>query len=143
RRPPRSTLFPYTTLFRSPGPAAPAVIAPQMYQPPRPGLSPYLNLTRGGRAGGGAGISAVDYYNFVRPAQQALGSYVGRQPGAYNPAARYGGIGLDPDVQLDPNTSLRPAGTPTAFMNYGRYFNSMGTIGLGVRPQQQQHAPTT
>src|SRR5437870_4756773 len=80
-----------------PGPSAPAVNAPQMYQPPRPGLSPYLNLTRGARGGAG-GIGAVDYYNFVRPAQQSLGSYVGRQPGPFNPANRYGGIGLDPDV---------------------------------------------
>src|SRR6266403_4286747 len=29
RRPPRSTLFPYTTLFRSPGPAVPRTLPPQ------------------------------------------------------------------------------------------------------------------
>src|SRR5437588_8903389 len=60
RRPPRSTLFPYTTLFRSgrspadptPGPAR----APPPHHPPRP---PPERRTRGGRgerrAGGGVG----------------------------------------------------------------------------------------
>src|SRR5438477_9019664 len=37
RRPPRSTLFPYTTLFRSPpGPAAPEHAGEAVYSPPPP-----------------------------------------------------------------------------------------------------------
>src|ERR1017187_5309449 len=37
RRPPRSTLFPYTTLFRSPGvPASPGLVVPGDPPPPPP-----------------------------------------------------------------------------------------------------------
>jgi hypothetical protein len=50
---------------------------------------------------------------------------------------------LEPEVQVDPSTSLRPAGTPSAFMNTGRYFNSMGTIGTVNPPQQQQQQRPT
>src|SRR5258707_6840186 len=35
RRPPRSTLFPYTTLFRSPGVKRTATLARQGHKPPR------------------------------------------------------------------------------------------------------------
>src|SRR3712207_8196188 len=48
RRPPRSTLFPYTTLFRSHGPATPAAGAPAPARQPRapassPGRPPALS----------------------------------------------------------------------------------------------------
>lgn len=109
----------------------------QQYQPPRPGLSPYLNLTRGANTGFGA----VDYYNFVRPAQQANQQYVGRP---YGPYGGFGGrFNVDPDVQLDSDSVLRSAGTPTAFMNYGRYFNSMGTIGVGYGRGQSGRTQTS
>ncbi|MFL5327516.1 MAG: hypothetical protein ACJ8C4_01265 [Gemmataceae bacterium] len=124
-------------LGRYPTPNNPATM-PQPYRSPRPGLNPYLNLSRGGN-----GLNAVDYYNFVRPAEQSLGWYSGRQPGPYTPSYRYGGTTLEPEVQVDPSTSLRPAGTPSAFMNTGRYFNSMGTIGAVTQPQQQQQQQRT
>ena len=108
------------------------------YRPPRPGLNPYLNLFSGA-----GGLNAVDYYNYVRPAQQSLGSYVGRQPGPYTAAQRYGSMGviMEPEVQLEPGTSLRTAGTSSAFMNTGRYFNSMGTIGTPLQVQQITQQP--
>jgi len=99
---------------------------------PRPGLSPYLNLTRGATNG----LNAVDYYNFVRPAQQSLGLYSGRQIGPYSTATRYGQLGIEPDVQIRPDSVLKSAGSPTTFSNTGTYFNSLGTI--GTTPQQQQ-----
>src|SRR5688572_31819120 len=54
RRPPRSTLFPYTTLFRSP-PPAPAPSAPRCAgTPPRPGpAGPPPPLPGGGSPAGG------------------------------------------------------------------------------------------
>jgi hypothetical protein len=103
----------------------------QPYVPPQPLLSPYLNLIRGT---GGANISAIDYYNFVRPGQQSLGSYAGRQYGAapgFGGAAgsRYG-YNVDPETGLA--TNARPAGAPAVFLNYGSYFNRLGTIGTGA-----------
>src|SRR2546430_9021377 len=56
RRPPRSTLFPYTTLFRSPhrGPRAGSVVLdPAALAPPRPGARPV-------RGHGGARPRGVD-----------------------------------------------------------------------------------
>lgn len=108
-----------------------------------PPLSPYLNLLNGP---GGPG---VNYYNFVRPQLQL-------QQQQY-----YGGGGgitaIDPyplatDLTLDPTGRLpRSSGLPIAFMNYGPYFNSMGTIGLAnrggqpaaARPGQTASATTT
>src|SRR3712207_7964595 len=49
RRPPRSTLFPYTTLFRSP---ARVGVHPRRRGGPQPAL-PAREGRRGGRAGGG------------------------------------------------------------------------------------------
>src|SRR6266705_5054652 len=46
RRPPRSTLFPYTTLFRSPAPGQPG---------PRPTARPVAGARAAGTAGAGAG----------------------------------------------------------------------------------------
>lgn len=119
--------------------AQPSVAPVQPFSPMRPPLSPYLNLFRGGTGG----ISAIDYFNFVLPAQQATGSYVGRVPGSsFRP-----GVGftpsLDPDVLLEPASSLRPAGIPSVFQNTGGYFNSMGTIGMAGRSRmaQQQQTP--
>src|SRR5436189_4120810 len=45
RRPPRSTLFPYTTLFRSPH------RSPARHEHPRPGADPLLRVLRGDRSG--------------------------------------------------------------------------------------------
>src|SRR3712207_8221717 len=47
RRPPRSTLFPYTTLFRSPRLGRPAKSQPRAARPPRP--QPQLGPQRGSR----------------------------------------------------------------------------------------------
>src|SRR3712207_8297375 len=51
RRPPRSTLFPYTTLFRSPGPAP----VPARVRPSRPGSAPSCRGSRPARASARAG----------------------------------------------------------------------------------------
>lgn len=100
----------------------------QPFQPPRPQLSPYLNLIRGNTAG----FSAVDYYNFVRPAQQAVGAFAGRPLGSAPPFGGGGRFGLtvDPDTGLA--STARPTGAPGVFMNYGSYFNRLGTIGPGA-----------
>lgn len=106
------------------------------FVPPRPALSPYLNLIRGNNFGG---IGAIDYFNFVRPAQQANGSFVGRplgQNGPYNRTGFGGGLILDPETNLAATT--RGAGGPATFLNYGGYFNRLGTIGQGFRTGQQQ-----
>src|SRR3712207_7127895 len=50
RRPPRSTLFPYTTLFRSPVLRGPA---------PEAGECPLLRHRRGGPRGGAEGVPAL------------------------------------------------------------------------------------
>jgi hypothetical protein len=117
-------------------------VVPQVnqYRPPRPGLSPYLNLYRGSTGGFRGGVGAVDYYNFVRPAQQSLGSYSGRQMGPYSPAGRYGDVTIDSAAQLPPETVTHSAGTVSTFNNTQPYFNSMGTIGSAV-PVQQQRPP--
>ena len=115
-----------------------APVAPNtmnQYRPPRPGLNPYLNLYRG--TGGIGGVGAVDYYNFVRPAQQSLGMYAGRQMGPYNPSGRYGYFTQE-NEQLPPETVTHSAGSAATFMNTGPYFNSMNTIGPGAAMQQQQ-----
>src|SRR5260370_4852925 len=52
RRPPRSTLFPYTTLFRSPGPRS-----GDRYRHPCLGLPPPCRVLLRGRAGDG-GLAA-------------------------------------------------------------------------------------
>ncbi|MBX7105037.1 MAG: hypothetical protein K1X57_13205 [Gemmataceae bacterium] len=126
------------TIQGFPAPTGPAPIAQQM-QPSRPVLSPYLNLFRGA---GGGGISAVDYYNFVRPAEQTAGSFIGRP---FGQSVGPGGRGIANTV--DPETGLqsyaRPAGTPSAFMNTGGYFNRMGSIGMAGRaPQAQTSTPS-
>ena len=66
-------------------PDTPTGPLPAPYIPPQPQLNPYLNLLRGT----GGGISAIDYYNFVRPAQQSLGSYAGRRFSAIQAAATW------------------------------------------------------
>src|SRR5437763_7265619 len=48
RRPPRSTLFPYTTLFRSPRPANRA--AGRQLRPPSPQRRPFPTISRSARA---------------------------------------------------------------------------------------------
>src|SRR3712207_7259995 len=53
RRPPRSTLFPYTTLFRSPA-ALPHVVRAE--RPPPPRRERAHRGADGGRAGGGRGL---------------------------------------------------------------------------------------
>ncbi len=96
------------------------------YVSPQPRLSPYLNLLRGSNR---SGISAIDYYNSVRPGQQSLGSYSGRPLGsAPNFGGRFGGA-VDPESGLQ--ASGRAAGTPAVFQSYGSYFNRLGTIGAG------------
>ncbi len=106
---------------------------PQAYGTPGsmagPPLSPYLNLLNG--PGNNAG---VNYYNFVRPQlqlqqQQQFGG--GGTIGAIDPYP------LASDITLDPTGRLpRSTGLPVAFMNYGPYFNSMGTIGVANRGGQ-------
>src|SRR3712207_8211862 len=56
RRPPRSTLFPYTTLFRSPAPA-----------PPPPRSSPRAALSRRARRGRIAGPPRSGRWRAARP----------------------------------------------------------------------------
>ncbi len=98
----------------------------EQYIPPQPRLSPYLNLLRGSSRGG---LSAIDYYNIVRPGQQSLGSYSGRPMGAAPGfGGRFGGA-VDPETGLQ--ASGRSAGTPAVFQSYGNYFNRLGTIGAG------------
>lgn len=103
-------------------------------QAPRPQLSPYLNLVRG--FGNGGGLTAIDYYNFVRPAEQATGSYTGRAVGLpLGVAGRSLPSAVDPETGLQ--SATRAAGTPSAFMNYGSYFNRLGSIGTGGRAAAQ------
>jgi hypothetical protein len=88
---------------------------------PGPVLSPYLNLLNG------RGNPAVNYYNFVQPnlqmqQQQQMGGGYGFAP--LDPYGLAFDIGNDPTKRLP-----APTGLPTAFMNYGGSFNSMGTIG--------------
>jgi hypothetical protein len=119
--------------FPAPGMGGAAVVPQQQFAPASPPpLSPYLNLARGFNRGGG--LSAIDYYNFVRPITQPTGPVV--SSGGTGMAFPYNrpAANLDPSVQLTPDAVLRPAGTPGAFMNYGGYFNRMGTIGFGARP---------
>ena len=108
-------------------------IPTQPFSNSRPTLSPYLNLFRGGNV---SGLAGIDYYNFVRPAQQLEGAFIGRQPGQ-GAVDRFGRGVVDQataDQDLFLNPAARPAGTPAAFMNTGGYFNRMGSIGMGVRP---------
>lgn len=121
------------------GPSTGGPVINQGPPPTRSPISPYLNLNRNS-LGGGGGVSAIDYYNFVRPGTQTYGNNYG-PPGVGT--APYGrqGAGIDSDVRLDSDTTLRSAGNiPSAFNNYGRYFNSMGTIGSGQRGGPQQPA---
>lgn len=99
----------------------------QPYLPPQPQLNPYLNLLRGTNRGG---FGAIDYYNFVRPGQQAIGSYSGRAYGASPGFGGRSGANIDPETGLA--TSVRSAGVPASFQNYGSYFNRLGTIGPGT-----------
>jgi hypothetical protein len=127
-RPLLRTLLPAVALLAAVGPAAAQYPYPyptqgygQGYRPSSP-LSPYLNLL-----GGPSNNAAVNYYNFVRPnlqLQQAQQMY----GGGIAPLDTYS---LASDITLDPTKALpRSTGLPTAFMNYGGYFNSMGTIGV-------------
>src|SRR3712207_8294437 len=59
RRPPRSTLFPYTTLFRSRRGRARRRRRDDDRRPPRPPLHP-ARCRRRGRAAGGRAVDAVD-----------------------------------------------------------------------------------
>jgi len=120
---------------------------PQAYGTPPgglagPPLSPYLNLQNG------RGNPAVNYYNFVQPQLQL-------QQQQYYGGGSTGITAIDPyplatDITLDPTGRLpRSTGLPVAFMNYGPYFNSMGTIGVATRGQPagagrtgQQATPT-
>jgi hypothetical protein len=116
--------------FPSQSPIQP--VPSQPFSNSRPALSPYLNLFRGGNVGG---LGGIDYYNFVRPAQQLEGAFIGRLPGQF--AVERFGRGMVDQATADQdylNPAARPAGTPSAFMNTGGYFNRMGSIGMGVRP---------
>jgi hypothetical protein len=118
------------------GPAAaqyPYPYPPQNYgspagSPAGPVLSPYLNLLNGP-----TGNAGVNYYNFVRPQlqlqqqQQVFGG--GGTIAAIDPYPLASEIVLDPTGRLPRSTGL-----PAAFMNYGPYFNSMGTIGRAGPP---------
>jgi hypothetical protein len=106
-----------------------------------PVLSPYLNL-RNGR-----GSPAVNYYNFVQPNLQLQQQQLYGGGGGVAPLDPYG---LATDLSADPTKALpRATGLPTAFMNYGGYYNSMGTIGVANNRGGQQGpggrapAPTT
>jgi hypothetical protein len=124
-------------------PSMPAGPLPAQQQPafqgPRPVLSPYLNLFAGGVGGG---FSAVDYFNLVRPAQQASGSFIGRPMGAQMAPGGRGFAGaVDPESGLQ--SSPRPAGTPSSFMTHGGYFNRLGSIGMtGRQPGFSAPTPT-
>jgi hypothetical protein len=124
-------------LLATAGPAAaqyPYPYPPPAYgapaSPAGPVLSPYLNLLNGP-----TGNAGVNYFNFVRPNLQL------QQQQQF-----YGGTGIiaaiDPyplatNIALDPTGPLpRATGLPSAFMNYGPYFNSMGTIGQPLRGVQ-------
>lgn len=107
-------------------------IPTQPFSNSRPTLSPYLNLFRGGNT---SGLAGIDYYNFVRPAQQMEGAFIGRLPG--QGAVDRFGRGVVDQATADQDflsPAARPAGTPAAFMNTGGYFNRMGSIGMGARP---------
>lgn len=110
----------------------------QPFSPNYPVLSPYLNLARSGNT---PGSLAISYFNFVRPAEQATGSFIGRTPGQYS-YQRFGQpVGVENEQDLAP--ASRPAGTPSGFMNTGGYFNRLGTIGAGARqPARPATAPT-
>lgn len=136
----RHLLLLTTGLLAIAGPAAaqnPYPYPPQAYGTPPggmagPPLSPYLNLLNG------PGNAGVNYYNFVRPnLQQQQQSYGGGGGGisAIDPYP------LATDITLDPTGRLpRSTGLPVAFMNYGPYFNSMGTIGVASRGGQSAGA---
>jgi hypothetical protein len=90
-----------------------------------PVLSPYLNLQNG------RGSPAVNYYNFVQPNLQLQQQQLYGGSGGFTPLDPYG---IATDLTNDPTKALpRPTGLPTTFMNYGGYFNSMGTIGPAVQ----------
>lgn len=122
-----------------PTPAAPAAQAPQYFRAPRPQLSPYLNLFRGGV--NGVGISAIDYYNFVRPYETTTPAEVQRPSFVGGPVNRATIISLDPEAPPASDTALRPPGSPGTFGYTGRYFNTYGTIGIGGRPTSGGRTP--
>src|SRR5256885_14285606 len=78
RRPPRSTLFPYTTLFRSQLPARPPGRARRMARPAAPRAPRDRPRGPGDRGRGGGGMSAREAleaalgHRFERPEQLAV-----------------------------------------------------------------------
>src|SRR5256886_12473788 len=78
RPPPRSTLFPYTTLFRSrgrghPAPGSPEKTATAPAHRPRAGAVPRgLEQARGAREGAGLTYSSPLSQRYASPAMQAL-----------------------------------------------------------------------
>jgi hypothetical protein len=125
-------LFPTAAIIAAAGPATAQYPYPYpntAYGQGRSGspLSPYLNLQSG------RGLPGVNYYNFVRPnlQMQQQQTYGGGAIGGVDPYS------LASDVnaawtQAYPRPTGNLNGPPAAFMNYGGYFNSMGSVGLGV-----------
>jgi len=113
----------------------------QPFVAPPPTLSPYLNLFRGGR---GAGVTAIDYFNFVRPQTLGNSPVSPRSPIGTTPFNNRSNVTIEPDVILDPDSVLRSAGVPATFMNSGGYFNRLGTIGAagGMRPPVTPRSPS-
>jgi hypothetical protein len=103
------------------------------YSPPV--LSPYLNLRNGNFNNAG-----VNYYNFVRP-QLQLQQQQMLYGSSYNPALEP--FPLASDINVLPDSRLpRATGLPVTYMNYGSYFNSLGSIGAATRQPQAAAAPT-
>lgn len=113
----------------------------QPFVAPPPTLSPYLNLFRGGR---GSGVTAIDYFNFVRPFTVGSGPNTPRGSMPMSPYGTRSNVTIEPDVILEPDSVLRSAGVPATFMNSGGYFNRLGTIGAGggLRRPVTPRAPT-
>jgi hypothetical protein len=117
-----------SAMAQNPYPYPPQAYGPTPGGMAGPPLSPYLNLLNG------PGNAGVNYYNFVRPNLQLQQQGYGGSGGGISAIDPYP---LATDITLDPTGRLpRSTGLPTAFMNYGPYFNSMGTIGAAGRGGQ-------
>src|SRR5215204_5628490 len=121
RRPPRSTLFPYTTLFRTQDPALPAVAYRRPDQPPRPPAPPAVaaHLALGGRPGArlhppGRPTAALLSCDHPRPLVLPAGRAAWRAHCAAPPLLAL--LQAQRPSHLDrpaaPNATLRPPPTP-------------------------------